>query len=791
MTDHELKKLLNTPTPAPRGAAREAAHGAALAEFDASMSDAAANQTHDRHAHRRESNYRAKGSGRRARLSSNRTLLERKITMRSLTKYAVAASVVAVAIVGPASIYMSRLADREQPVTGGPGGVQGLQTFSGSRPNIVREETLAGAPQKIAANKPTVLPSPQSSTTEKKQHREVQTANVKPDERSADTGYRGRQGRDSAQLKDQIVAKTEKITPPATGRLKQMGEFYTHNGPNRGPTDGLGAVGGSGWTRSMGGGTPPPRAQVRPPSGRRIMSGAADNAAINLKGAKYGIASRSVRSQELVAAGRLLNFGDDSRQLARQSRDKFLGKTSNTMKQVATNPVSTFSLDVDTASYAFVRRALNAGRLPPKDAVRVEELINYFNYNYAPPVSREEPFKIDVNVVPPPWNAVNRLVHLSIKGYELAQDERPPANLVFLVDVSGSMSSHDKLPLVKTALRMLVNELRPEDTLGIVTYASGTAVALEPTKVSEKHKILSVIGNLRAGGSTAGARGIQDAYRLAEGNYNPEGVNRIILATDGDFNVGITNREELKRYIERKRESGVFLSILGFGRGNYNDALMQTLAQNGNGTASYIDTLNEARKVLVDEASSTLFTIAKDVKVQVEFNPERVRSYRLIGYETRALKREDFNNDRVDAGDVGSGHSVTAIYEITPAGAPPAVDDLRYGRARTEPAASVDPNAELGFVKLRYKLPDATTSKLISQAITPREEKASLDQVSDDTRFSIAVAGFGQLLRDNPAVRDFGYGDVIDLAARARGEDRFGYRTEFINLARNARSAAR
>lgn len=521
------------------------------------------------------------------------------------------------------------------------------------------------------------------------------------------------------------------------------------------------------------------------------MSGAVGNQAISPYAQGYGVASRSVRSQDLIAAGASANFGDDARQLPQRSRDKFLGKSSNTMKQVATDPVSTFSLDVDTASYAFVRRALNAGRLPPKDAVRVEELINYFNYNYAPPVSAEEPFKVEVNVVPPPWNDVNRLVHLSIKGYELAQNERPPANLVFLVDVSGSMSSQDKLPLVRTALRMLVNELRGDDTLGIVTYASGTAVALEPTKVSEKHKILSVIANLRSGGSTAGARGIQDAYRLAESTYNPDGVNRIILATDGDFNVGITNREELKRYIERKRKSGVFLSILGFGRGNYNDALMQTLAQNGNGTASYIDTLNEARKVLVDEASSTLFTIAKDVKVQVEFNPERVRSYRLIGYETRALRREDFNNDRVDAGDVGSGHSVTAIYEITPAGAPPAVDDLRYGKASTETVAPVDPNAEFGFVKLRYKLPNASKSKLISQAITPREEKATLDQASDDTRFSIAVAGFGQLLRDNPALREFGYGDVVELAQGARGEDRFGYRTEFINLARNAQSAAR
>lgn len=775
MTDHELKKLLTTPLPPVREAAREAAHKAALAEFDTSFSEEAADQPRDLNAYRQR-DVKTKGSARRTRLSSKAPLLGRKSSMRSLRKYAVAASVVAVVIVGPASIFMSQLSDQERRSVGRFFGIQSSRMYLGPHPSTKREDRAVGVSQNIEENvavrTPRVSPSPQAVQTEKERPRKVQTVKVKPAKKFDETTYRGIRGIRPGVSKDLDVAKLQKITPPATSRSTPMGYLA---GPNRGAVDG---------------GTPP-SAQRKAPSRVSIVSGAADNQALLPDGTGNGVVSRKRESFEIHAAGRLINFGDDGRRLPQPSRDKFDGAASNATKQVATDPVSTFSLDVDTASYAFVRRALNAGRLPPKDAVRVEELINYFNYNYAPPVRADEPFKVDVNVVPSPWNAANRLVHLSIKGYELAQNERPPANLVFLVDVSGSMSSQDKLPLVKLALRMLVNELRPDDTLGIVTYASGTAVALEPTKVSEKRRILSVIDNLRSGGSTAGARGIQDAYRLAEGNFKPEGVNRIILATDGDFNVGITNREELKGYIERKRKSGVFLSILGVGRGNYNDALMQTLAQNGNGTASYIDTVNEARKVLVDEASSTLFTIAKDVKVQVEFNPARVRSYRLIGYETRALKREDFNNDRVDAGDVGSGHSVTAIYEITPVDAPPVVDNLRYGRAKPTSEAVVDSDAEYGFVKLRYKLPEESKSQLISQAITPDLEKANLDQASDDTRFSIAVAGFGQLLRDNPAVGEFGYDDVVAWAQGARGEDRYGYRAEFINLVRNARSAAR
>ncbi|MCX7899882.1 MAG: VWA domain-containing protein, partial [Methylocystis sp.] len=348
----------------------------------------------------------------------------------------------------------------------------------------------------------------------------------------------------------------------------------------------------------------------------------------------------------------------------RERRDKFDARDINPVKQVAQEPVSTFSIDVDTASYAFARRALNAGQLPPKDSVRVEEFINYFPYNYPKPDSAERPFQPTITVTPSPWSAGNRLVHVAVQGYALQSAQRPRANLVFLIDVSGSMAPDDRLPLVKHALRMLVDELKPEDSVAIVTYASGSGVALEPTKIADKHKILAAIDALGAGGSTAGARGIQDAYRLVETNFDKSAVNRVILATDGDFNVGITDQGELKGLIERKREKGIFLSILGVGQGNYNDALMQTLAQNGNGIAAYIDTLSEAEKVLVQEATASLFTIAKDVKIQVEFNPARVSEYRLIGYETRALRNEDFNNDRVDAGDIGSGHTVTAIYEM-------------------------------------------------------------------------------------------------------------------------------
>lgn len=506
-----------------------------------------------------------------------------------------------------------------------------------------------------------------------------------------------------------------------------------------------------------------------------------------------------VELDRLAANGQTKTAGlDADRRQAleeKEYRDTFEATKTNPVKQVATEPVSTFSIDVDTASYSFVRRALNSGHLPPKDSVRVEEMINYFPYNYPAPASVETPFQPTVTVMPSPWNPANELVHVAIKGYDLKSAERPRANLVFLIDVSGSMEPADRLPLVKNAFRMLVDELKPSDTVSIVTYASGSGVLLEPTHISDKAKIIAAIDRLGAGGSTAGAEGIHDAYRLAEANFDKSAVNRVILATDGDFNVGVTDPDELKGLIERKREKGIFLSILGVGQGNYNDALMQTLAQNGNGTAAYADTLNEARKVLIDEASSTLFTIAKDVKIQIEWNPARVSEYRLIGYETRALAREDFNNDKVDAGDIGSGHTVTAIYEVTPAGSEGALaGNLRYAKpeaARRE-AGPADRSAEIGFLKLRYKLPTADQSQLIEQPIRAPEAGETVEpnaSASQEARFSVAVAAFGQLLKGSPFLKSFGYDDVIGLAQSARGDDPFGYRAEFVNIVRLAKSA--
>lgn len=379
-------------------------------------------------------------------------------------------------------------------------------------------------------------------------------------------------------------------------------------------------------------------------------------------------------------------------------------------------------------------------------------------------------------------------MHIGIRGYELTGPP-PRANLVFLIDTSGSMGQPNKLPLLVNSLRMLLHSLKAADRVAIVTYAGSSATALEPTPVSEREKILAVLGQLRAGGSTAGASGIQRAYRLARQHFIADGVNRVILATDGDFNVGVTDVDQLQGYIERQRKSGVFLSVLGFGTGNLNDRLMQALAQNGNGVAAYIDTLSEAQKVLVEEASSTLFPIAKDVKIQVEFNPSRVSEYRLIGYESRMLAREDFQNDRVDAGEVGSGHRVTAIYEITPVGSGgERVPPLRYGPEK-KPAPSAG-SGEYAFVKIRYKLPESDTSTLISQAVTTANQHDRIEQAPLDVRFAAAVAGFGQLLRGSPYTGKFDYDNAVELARGARGEDRFGYRSEFLQLVRLARSAA-
>lgn len=476
-------------------------------------------------------------------------------------------------------------------------------------------------------------------------------------------------------------------------------------------------------------------------------------------------------------------------------RDKFEDFKENPITAVAETPVSTFSVDVDTSSYAFMRRQINNGVLPQKDSVRIEELVNYFDYNYDVPADMETPFKPNVTVYDSPYDMKKKMIHIGIKGHEMQYDEKPASNLVFLLDVSGSMNSQDKLPLVKNAMKMLVEQMNPDDTISIVVYAGAAGTVLQPTKVSEKHKIIQSLERLSAGGSTAGAEGIRQAYALAESNFRKDGINRVILATDGDFNVGIRNHEELQDFVERKRETGIFLSVLGFGQGNYNDHMMQVLAQNGNGVAAYIDSLAEARKVLVEEASANLYPIAKDVKIQVEFNPAFVSEYRLIGYETRHLEREDFNNDAVDAAEIGAGHTVTAIYEITPVGVKPAVDPLRYGAADTSEKKKVriapanPSDHEYAFLKMRYKPIDSDKSNLITYPIT-MEDEVSLENLKPDLKFAAAVTGFAQILRGGKYIGDFDYDDVIALAQQGRGEDLFGYRAEFMNLVRLAKSAA-
>ncbi|MEB3044009.1 VWA domain-containing protein [Rhizobium mulingense] len=471
------------------------------------------------------------------------------------------------------------------------------------------------------------------------------------------------------------------------------------------------------------------------------------------------------------------------------SRERFANAAANPIKSVATDPISTFSADVDSASYSFVRRSLTGGAMPDPQSVRVEEMINYFPYDWPRPDKADQPFKATVTVMPTPWNHNTELMHVAIKGYDIAPATAPHANLVFLIDVSGSMDEPDKLPLLKSAFRLLINRLKADDTVSIVTYAGNAGTVLEPTRVSEKSKILSAIDRLEAGGSTGGAEGIEAAYDLAQKAFVKDGVNRVMLATDGDFNVGPSSNEDLKHIIEEKRKDGIFLTVLGFGRGNLNDSLMQTLAQNGNGSAAYIDTLAEAQKTLVEEAGSTLFPIAKDVKFQVEFNPERIAEYRLIGYETRALKREDFNNDRVDAGDIGSGHSVTAIYEITPKGSPAVMtDELRYGVPDKVPAETSGSahQGELAFVKMRYKRPGEDKSALITTPVDDRNTVATVDSAPQDVRFSVAVAAFGQKLSRTSALDAYPYQAIVDLAAASRGTDAFGYRSDFLGLIRLA-----
>ena len=469
----------------------------------------------------------------------------------------------------------------------------------------------------------------------------------------------------------------------------------------------------------------------------------------------------------------------------RLNRENYAHFTDNPLQRVTEDPFSTFSIDVDTGAYSNMRRMLNAGSRPVKDAIRTEELINYFSYDYPRPKQGSTPFSIITEVGPSPWNTDTRLLHIGIQGYDVPRTQLPASNLVFLVDVSGSMQSPDKLELLKSALRLLVRELKADDRVSLVVYAGASGVVLEPTAGDKTATITAALDALTAAGSTNGGAGIKMAYALAQQAYIKDGINRVILATDSDFNVGTVDFEMLKQLVEERREQGIGLTTLGFGTGNYNDHLMEQLADAGNGNYAYIDTLSEARKALVDEMSSTLMTIAKDVKIQVEFNPATVAEYRLIGYENRALAREDFSNDRVDAGEIGAGHSVTAIYEIALTGsAGQRLDDGRYQQAHTSKTRS----GELGVVKLRYKQPGGDRSTLTEQVV----RKAAMVQVMDDTseayRFAAAVAGLGQVLRGGKYTGDLGYTEVLALARGARGDDPFGYRGEFLQLTNLASS---
>jgi Ca-activated chloride channel family protein len=462
-----------------------------------------------------------------------------------------------------------------------------------------------------------------------------------------------------------------------------------------------------------------------------------------------------------------------------QSRDQFPDASPNPLKVTSEDPVSTFSIDVDTASYSWIRSSLTRGQMPDPKSVRIEEMVNYFPYAYAPPEG-DAPFQQVVTVSETPWNPDTQLMHIAIQGAQ--KTERPPLNLVFLLDTSGSMQNANKLPLLVQSFRLMLGQLRPEDEVAIVTYAGSAGTVLEPTKASERDKIETALLRLSAGGSTAGGEGLRAAYALADQMSRDGEVSRVLLATDGDFNVGMQSNGALKSFVEEKRKSGTYLSVFGFGRGNVNDALMQTLAQNGNGQAAYIDTLAEAQKMLVDQLSGAMFTIAQDVKIQVEFNPATVAEYRLIGYETRALKREDFNNDKVDAGEIGAGHTVTALYEVTPVGSDAVLTDpLRFGTTAAEGNTS-----DLAFLRLRYKEPGTDVSQLLEEVVPVVTIAAN-----HEAGFGAAIAGFGQLLRGNTALGDWEYADAIALANANKGDDAFGHRAEAVQLMRLAQSLSR
>ncbi len=501
------------------------------------------------------------------------------------------------------------------------------------------------------------------------------------------------------------------------------------------------------------GGPPPPPPPAASPSGI---------------GGSAGQAMDSLQSRYLI-------------EVARPDTASYAGIDENRFRRVSEHPLSTFSVDVDTASYANVRRFLNEGRLPPVDAVRIEELINYFKYDYSSP-RNGAPVSVTTEVAVCPWNPKTKLALVGLRATPLQQDRTPPRNLTFLLDVSGSMMPENRLPLIRTAMRMLVDSLRSEDRVAIVVYAGASGVVLHPTTGDRKHVINSAIAELRAGGSTNGAAGIELAYNLASDHFVKGGINRVILATDGDFNVGVTSREALTRLIEEKRARGIFLSVLGVGDNNLQDSTMEMLADKGNGNYSYLDSIQEARRVLIAEAGSTLVTVAKDVKLQIEFNPRFVGAYRLIGYENRMLRKEDFNNDRKDAGEMGAGHHVTALYELVPAGeAIPTseVDPLKYQQPVERPAPTIATNStELMNIKVRYKAPDGDTSRLLEFPV-----RDSASRLTSNLGFAAAVAEFGLLLRGSDFRGNATWQQVLSLAREHRGNDPDGYRAEFIRLA--------
>jgi Ca-activated chloride channel family protein len=462
----------------------------------------------------------------------------------------------------------------------------------------------------------------------------------------------------------------------------------------------------------------------------------------------------------------------------------------NRFREVTVEPLSTFSIDVDRAAYANVRRFLNGNQLPPKDAVRIEEMINYFTYDYAQPAGKH-PFAIFTEYAECPWNPDHRILHIGLQGKDLDLSKAPASNLVFLLDVSGSMNSPNKLPLLKQAFKMLTDNLRPDDRVAIVVYAGAAGLVLPSTPGAKKDKIMAALDRLEAGGSTAGGEGIKLAYKTAKENFIPGGNNRVILATDGDFNIGASSDAEMVRLIEDKRDEGVFLTVLGFGMGNYKDSKMEKIADNGNGNYAYIDNLREAKKVLVNEMSGTLFTIAKDVKIQIEFNPAQVQAYRLIGYENRLLNKEDFNDDKKDAGELGAGHTVTALYEIIPVGvsAPEVmrVDPLKY--QQTSGVRTGVDIKDLATIKLRYKAPESNVSELIELVVKDLGKRT--DATSDNLRWAAAVAEFGMLLRDSEYKKDASWKHVLDNAKSAKGKDEEGYRAEFLRLVETAELLSR